>query len=217
MAKRVVVKEHRRKVNVTKKNPDGYTIVDRHERNIVGRYLIPEDLESIFKLYDKKKIKYPTANKLNEYKNADQYDELIAVWCDYFSHILGLVPSLDPNVIKALIASESGFKENPPTSIALGVTQITKQTFKVLQDPKGEAKDFIFLKFKLNDLRKSEIAIPMAIRWLIYKKKLANKKLGRESSYEEAILEYKGLLKSSSGYKKSALNNFRKHYELLNK
>lgn len=101
--------------------------------------------------------------------------------------------------------------------LAIGIAQITKETFKSLKDPKGETKDFIFIKFTLKDLKNPNFAIPMAIRWLFRKKRLAQGKLGEEPTAEEIILEYKGLLKSKSQYKDKALSKFRKLYELLKK
>ena len=62
-----------------------------------------------------------------------------------------------------------------------------------------------------------KIAIPMAIRWLFRKKRLAEGKLGRPATAEEIILEYKGLLKSKSNYKKHALDRFKDDYGKLKK
>jgi hypothetical protein len=64
-------------------------------------------------------------------------------------------------------------------------------------------------------LRDPGIAIPLAIRWLHQKAKLAESKLGRLPTKEGVILEYKGLLKSKSDYRDSALKNFREKYAKL--
>lgn len=209
------VREHPRHVPVSAKNPDGLTIVDEHLRRLKGTYLDPEEINSVFSNYDRKGLAYPTPGKL-KHKNSDKYDETIAVWTDYFNKTFGANPSLDPDVVKALIASESGFRLDPPENkIALGIAQITKQTWRILQDPKGEAKDFIFNKIRQKDLKDPNIAIPMATRWLFRKKIIARNKLGREPDTEELILEYKGLLKSKSEYKKRALEKFKEEYDLL--
>jgi hypothetical protein len=55
----------------------------------------------------------------------------------------------------------------------------------------------------------------MAIRWLFRKKRLAKGKLGREPNAEEIILEYKGLLKSTTRYKDQALKKFKETYDKL--
>ncbi len=213
------VREHPMHVPVSEKNPTGITIRDRHLRRLKGTYLDATEIESIFKNYDRKGIAYPTKGKLKEYPNADKYDDVIAVWTDYFNKKFNADPPLDPDVVKALIASESSFNPDPKTNrkIALGIAQITKPTLKILQDPTGESKEFIFKDIRQNDLREPNISIPMAIRWLHRKRETAASKLGREPNHEEIILDYKGLLKSNSEYKKSGLKKYRKEYGALKK
>lgn len=219
MAKKkvTIVKEHPRKVPVSKKNPTGITIVDKHPRRLDGTYLDRKEIDKIIQNYDLKKLIYPKSDKLNMYSDSDKYDELIAIWTDYFNKKFPSDSLLDPDVVKALIGSESDFKLDPVNPAAFGIAQITKETFKALQDPKGEVKEFIFTKFTLKDLKDPNVAIPMAIRWLFRKKKLAQGKLGKEPNAEEIILEYKGLLKSRSKYKDKALKKFRELYVLLKK
>jgi hypothetical protein len=89
-----------------KKSPTGITVRDRHTRRLKGTYLDREEIESVFKSYDRKGIAFPASKKL-EHKNSDKYDELIAVWTDYFNKKFEANPPLDPDVVKALIASES--------------------------------------------------------------------------------------------------------------
>lgn len=124
---------------------------------------------------------------------------------------------MDPDIIKALIASESGFEKNPKNPQAIGVAQITRETLKILLNPEGEAKEFTFKGVRQKDLKDPEIAIPMGIRWIFRKKRLAEGKLGRGAIPEEIVLEYKGLLKSKSDYQRQALKNFREHYAQLKK
>lgn len=216
-----MVHEHPRHVRVSSKNPEGFTIVDQHLRRLKGTYLDPDEIKSVFKSYDRKGLLYPTAGKLIIYKNsskADAYDEVIAVWTDYFNKKLNANPLLDPDIVKALIASESDFRLDPrENKIAFGIAQITKETWKIIQDPKGEAKDFIFKKIRQRDLKDPNIAIPIGVRWLLYKSKRAEAKLGRSPTPEDIILEYKGLLKSKSDYKENALKKFRNAYGLLKK
>lgn len=218
MAKKKIttIKEHPRKVPVSNKNPEGITIVDKHPRRLDGTFLDKKEIDKIVKGYDLKKIIHPKSNRLS-YSDSDKYDELMAIWTDYFNKKFPSDSLLDPDVVKALIGSESGFDIDPINPQAFGIAQITKQTFKALQDPKGEVKEFTFTKFILKDLKDPKIAIPMAIRWLFRKKRLAQGKLGREPSAEEIILEYKGLLKSKSDYQKNALKKFKELYALLKK
>jgi hypothetical protein len=147
LKKITTVREHPMHVPFSEKNPTGITIRDRHLRRLKGTYLDAAEIESIFKNYDRKGIAYPTKKKLTEkYKSADDYDEIIAVWTDYFNKKFNVDPPLDPDVVKALISSESDFNPDPPGNrkIAIGIAQITKKSLEVLQDPNGEAKEFIF-------------------------------------------------------------------------
>ena len=221
MAKKIskkvtTVREHRMRVPVSEKNPTGITIRDKHTRRLKGTYLDLTEIEDIYKKYDKKNIVYPAKNKLVQ-PNSDKYDEIIAVWCDYFNKKFGTNPPLEPNVVKALIASESDFVLDPKNSKATGITQITPETLKVLLDPNGEVKEFIFKDIRKKDLKNPDIAIPMAVRWLSRKKRLAEGKLGRPVTAEEIILEYKGMLKSKTKLKDNALEKFRKEYDKLTK
>ena len=208
MAKKKIttVKEHPRKVPVSKKNPEGVTIVDKHPRLLKGTYLDAKEVGETFTSYEKKNIVYPTSKKLLNYPDADKYDDLIAVWTDYFNKKFPSDSSLEPD-----------FRLDPFNPLAIGIAQITRETFRALQDPKGEVKEFIFTKFIQKDLKNPYYAIPMAIRWLFRKKRLARGKLGREPNAEEIILEYKGLLKSTTTYKNRALKKFRETYEKLKK
>jgi hypothetical protein len=213
------VREHAMHVPISEKNLTGMTIRSRHLRRLKGTYLDVAEIESLFKSYDRKSIIYPTRGKLKEYPNADKYDYVIAVWNDYFNKKFNTYPPLDPDVVKALIASESSFNPDPKKNrkIALGITQITKPTLKILQEPTGESKEFIFKDIRQKDLKDPNIAIPIAIRWLHRKKETAASKLGREPNHEEIILDYKGLLRSNSEYKKSGLKKYSKEYAALKK
>lgn len=217
--KNTIVHEHPRHVGVSPKNPSGTTIVDEHIRRLPGTYLDLKGIIEVAETYDRKGIKYPTPGKLKEYTDADKYDEVIAIWTDYFSKKFGAKPPLDPDVVKALIGSESGFQADPKLNkTAFGIGQITKQTLKILQDPKGETKDFIFNKIRLKDLKNPDVAIPLAIRWLFKKKQMAERKLKRSPTHQEVILEYKGLLKSKTPWRNNALESYDKKYsELKNK
>lgn len=159
-----VVREHPMHVPVSEKNPTGITIRDRHPRRLKGTYLDAAEIKSIFKDYDRKGIDYPTKGKLTEkYKTADKYDEVIAVWTDYFNKKFHAEP-LDPDVVKALISSESDFNPDPRENrkIAIGIAQITKKTLKILQDPEGKPKS---LFSKVSGKKSSRIQI-FQYQWL---------------------------------------------------
>lgn len=105
-----MVRAHPLHVPISEKNPTGITIRDRHIRRLPGTYLKREEILGVFKNYRRQDIVYPTPGKIPRPKNADNYDELIAVWVDYFNNKLKTDLPLDPDVFKALLASESGFR-----------------------------------------------------------------------------------------------------------
>lgn len=210
------VRAHRMHVPVSKKNPSGTTIRDQHQRRLEGTFLDGAQIKAVFAAYDRKGIAYPAKGKLTKYKNADNYDDLIAVWTDYFNKKFDANPKIDPDVVKALVSSESDFREDPPENKkAFGITQITPATLKIVQNADGEAKTFIFRKVRQKDLKDPMIAIPIGVRWLFRKRATALTQLKRAPDHEELILEYKGLLQSSSEYKKSALAKYKDAYEKL--
>lgn len=213
-----IVRSHPLHVPISEKNPTGFTIRDRHPRRLKGTYLDLEEIENIFNNYDLKDIFYPTKGKLANYPDADKYDKVIAVWTDYFNKKFNAQPPLDPDVVKALIASESSFRADPyENKKAFGITQITPSTLKISQDPDGEAKDFIFNKIRKKDLKDPNVAIPMGVRWLFRKRATAANRLRRAPDHEELILEYKGLLKSKTKYKDNAFNKYKEEYARLKK
>ncbi len=216
--KTTTVQEHPLHVPISAKNPTGITIRDRHLRRLKGTYLNVDEIMAIFRNYNRKGIVYPNQDKLKEYKDADKYDDAIAVWTDYFNKKFKADPPLDPDVVKALIASESGFRADPhENKKAYGITQITPETLKIVQDPKGEAREFIFNKMRQKNLKDPNIAIPIGVRWLFRKRATAINQLKRPPDHEELILEYKGLLKSHSNYKKAGLKKYRRAYADLKK
>lgn len=214
--KTTTVRTHPRHVKSSSKNPDGITIVGKHLRRVPGTFLDEKEIYKIANGYSLKGIKKPSKDNL-ESADDNLYDNQIALWTNYFNKLFNIAPALDPNMIKALIGSESNFKVDARTPQAIGIAQVTKQTLKIVQDPNGEVKDFIFNNISQKDLENPDIAIPIAIRWLSHKKSMVEKKLGRPSTHEDIILEYKGLLKSDSTYKSNALKKYRKYYDMLTK
>lgn len=106
---------------------------------------------------------------------------------------------LDPNLIKALIASESSFKpsklaKNTDPNSARGLMQITNATRKILGDENGELKDHVIIVTRA-DLNDPGSNICAGIRWLFQKRALASHELGRPASWEEAAAHYKGILR----------------------
>ena len=99
------VRAHTRRVPASSKNPSGFTIVDKHPRRIQGATLTANDLREVAKQYRHDGLIYPSPNDLN-YLAGNTYDELIAIWVDYFNAKYPPVSPnapLSPDVVKALI------------------------------------------------------------------------------------------------------------------
>ncbi len=215
-SKIVIVSEHPRRVPVSKKNPSGQTIVDRHLRHIEGQYLDLVLIDQTFKNHEKKNIIQPAKAKLF-FPNEDKYDDYIAVWVDYFNKKLNLKFPLDPDMLKALIASESTFNPDATNKKATGLTQITTDTLKIIQDLTGESKDFVFKDIRKKDLKDPNVSIAMGTRWLAYKKQYAERLLKREATADEVIQVYKGILNDKSDMAKRIMTNYRGFYGKLKK
>lgn len=103
------------------------------------------------------------------------------------------------DLIKALVASESGFKLKPKdqktksAGMAHGFIQLTDQAIEALNDPKGELVDHL-VKLTKEEASDPNISLAAGIRWLFRKKDLASYRLERPATWMEAIAEYKGYL-----------------------
>ena len=214
--KTVVVREHPRRVPISKKNPSGRTIVDRHLRHIEGQYLDLDLIGETFRKYDKEKILHPGVGNLF-LPDEDKYNEYIAVWVDYFNKKLNLRPPLDPDMVKALVASESTFKPEAVNKDATGLTQITTDTLKTLQNLNGESKDFVFKDIRKKDLKTPNVSVALGVRWLAYKKVYAEKILKRAPTSDQIIQVYKGILNDNSEKAKDIMKKYRGFYEKLKK
>ena len=117
----------------------------------------------------------------------------------YWNEVLKPDHPLDPNVVKALIASESAFSpeklnDKKNSNSARGLMQITNDTRKFLDDG-AELKDH-YVTVTKKDLNDPGVNICAGIRWLFRKKEIASTvRLKREATWVEAVEEYKGDLK----------------------
>lgn len=70
------------------------------------------------KNYDLKGVKMPSSGKLSEFSHSDDYDNVIGIWTDYFNKKFFSESPLDPDAVKALMASESGFNPEARSGVA---------------------------------------------------------------------------------------------------
>ena len=128
---------------------------------------------------------------------------------------------LDPNLIKALIASESGFDPNQiankkNSNSARGLMQITNETRKLLDGYHGDLKDHLITvtKAELND---ANVNICAGVRWLFEKRRQTSIHLKRPSTWVEAVWEYKGVklakTKQKADNMKKIFNDFYEEFQ----
>lgn len=129
--------------------------------------------------------------------DANKYNELINGWCAYWNEILRPEIPLHPNYIKALMATESGFSENPFTRNknhkAIGLMQIMPETIGYLSTSSKDIKDH-FIEMDKEDAKDPGVAIAASIRWLFRKHRLVKGK-NKNATWMDALEEYKGITK----------------------
>lgn len=219
------VSEHPRRVSVSKKNPTGITIVDGHCRTNPSKkdQIYSDEIHAIADKYFFEVTDLPTPDKLGQ-SNGNDYDRIIAGWTQYWNEVLSPEISLDPNVVKALISTESDFHEKSKNRVskgnfARGLMQITDETIDILKSERGELKDFL-VNIDQKEAFDPNLNICAGIRWLFHKKKLLEHKLSRKASWEEATMGYKSYTKKLKKGEKKALGQkekFLKLYERLRK
>ncbi len=199
------VKTHPMHIPPSKTHPDG-SVTTRHEhcaRNPSGKdQLYPEEIQEIANQNFANLKNKPCPIDLGFPNKGAKYDDLIAGWVQYWNDILNPDEPLDPNLVKALIASETGFKlnklANPKNSnSARGLTQITNYTRKILDGFNNDLKDHLITVTK-EDLNDPNINICAGVRWLFEKKRLTSIHLKKTASWIETIWEYKGVKRAKT-------------------
>lgn len=130
------------------------------------------------------------------FPDGNKYDLLIAGWTKFWNEVLKSEEPLSPDLVKALMATESSFKtpkdQKSSDGDARGLIQVTESTRKILQNLKGELKNH-HIELSVDESRNPVTNVAAGIRWLHHKKFLLERRLKRQVSWEEAIVEYKGL------------------------
>ena len=195
------VRTHPMRVPASRRHPAG-SETTRHAHcahNPSGKdQLYPDEIQEIANLHFRGLKDQPCPLPL-KFKNGSQFDDFVAGWVQYWNEVLKPNQPLDPNLVKALIASESGFKatmlnNKSYSDSARGLMQITNETRKILGDEDGELKDH-FITATKTDLNDPGINICAGVRWLFRKRDLASFRLKREATWVEAAEVYKGDLR----------------------
>lgn len=206
----------------SRRHPGGYVTTRRGHcaKNPTGRdQLYPDEIHEIAEQFFHSIKDKPCPLVL--FPDAPDYDVLIAGWTQYWNDVFQPRDPLTPNLVKALIASESSFKADALANekngnSARGLTQITNATRKILGDEKGELRDYYITATK-EDLNDPSINIAAGIRWLFHKRAIASGLLGREASWEEAVAEYKGARTVSRERTQELMSRFRGYMEKYEK
>lgn len=210
-----LVREHLRHISPNKAHPEGTTTVREYCAYNPSHKdeLSYDEIQYITETHFADLTGAPIAGIL-KFDDESKYDRQIRGWTQYWNDIFKLSDPLDPNLVKALIATESSFKENPPggPKNAHGLMQITDDTFPILSDIHGELKNYL-IRVSAKELLDPSTNICMGIRWLFRKKEIVSSKLGREATWLETVAAYKSVLKKKAGKEKD--NKEKRNLELM--
>jgi uncharacterized protein len=145
-----------------------------------------------------------------------KYDILISGWCAYWNDVFNLEEPLHPNHVKALMATESSFNQNPNRNekhTAVGLLQLLPKTINLLSSRSKELKDH-FVDISKEEAFDPNINICAGVRWLFRKHEIARKRK-RTITWEEVIENYKGIQKQKGSQSDKIRNDFRKFYQKL--
>jgi hypothetical protein len=196
------VVEHPKHNLPSKIHPDGsISTVHWHcASNPSGKdQLYPDEIREIAAQHFSGVKNKPCPLPLKFTKNGSKDDDLLAGWVQYWNEVLKPDQPLDPNLVKALIASESGFdpeslNDKKDLDSARGLMQITNVTRKLLAD-EAELKDH-YITVTREDLNNPGVNLCAGVRWLFRKREIASVvRLKRQATWLEAAEEYKGDLK----------------------
>ena len=135
-----LVRTHPMHIPATPQRPDGVTTRHVHcAANPSGKdQLYPIEINAIAEKHFANLPVRPCPIAM-KFESGSKYDDSIAGWVQYWNDVLQPKVPLDSNMVKALIASESGFDhtkmgKKKDSKSARGLTQITDSSRKILGD-----------------------------------------------------------------------------------
>lgn len=205
-----LVREHVRHTKYKVAKVSSYCRKNKSKKEILTSLEIKE-------IYERNKIKTKNFPSLSKKTRENKFDDIIALWTQFWNEVLKPSEPLDPNWVKTLIYTESSFDENSlnkndPKNPAKGLMQITKATHKIITNSRGELKDVCFDTDEKENYDPN-ISVSMGIRWLFRKKELLKSRIKREPTWEETIWEYKGIYNDESKVAGSIKKKVREYYE----
>ncbi len=169
----------------------------RESKSSIKNLLTRQEIDDIVRFNFQDLNGGPSSDPLGFKKNGTKFDSLIRGWTKFWNETLKPDDPLDPDVVKALMASESSF--NPDAgkgkrSAAKGLLQLMPATIRYLKGEREELKDYIFI-FESDEVFDPSLNIASGIRWLFRKKETASARLNRPATWEETVAEYKDYLR----------------------
>ncbi len=162
----------------------------------------------------------PSSNDMGTHQNETQYDHLIRGWTKYWNDIFQPDPSLDPDIVKALLASESDFRADlgkGKKGKAKGLMQLMPLTLKALQGYRNDLKEHLF-EFDEAEIYEPNLHIAAGIRWLFQERIKASRRLKRQATWNEAVENYKDYLLNRPQRTPNSPNfKMNRYFELLEK
>lgn len=213
---RHAVETHPMHIKPSRKHPDGTTTRHYHCAYNKNRkdVLFPFEMEIMAEQHLSALAGAPKADNLG-YDDGNTYDEFIRGWTRYWNEVLKADNPLDPDLVKALIATESGFHPNaginPRAKKAKGLMQLTGRSTEILRNEHGELQDH-FVSLTKSDVGDPNLNIAAGIRWLFRKRDTASSKLGTTATWDQAVADYKSYLKDQDN---PQMIKFRKLYRRL--
>ncbi|MBA2654374.1 MAG: transglycosylase SLT domain-containing protein [Gammaproteobacteria bacterium] len=219
-----LVREHSVNIPPSKKHPNGIISI-RHEHCAANKShkdeLSYDEIQNITHTYFPFLQGSPTSKILiNEYSKSDNYDMEIRGWTKYWNEVFQPDEPLDPNLIKALILTESSFEIDPKPKLnkdAHGLMQILTKTLHYLSDTKGELKNYLVCLTK-EQLLNPSANICAGTRWLFRKRETATNKLKHKATWVETIEDYKSFLDQkleNKPYNHEPMDRINHYYHLL--
>lgn len=164
-----------------------------------------------------KKEDLPSSHHLGFGDDGKKYDELIGLWTRYWNDVFNLTEPLDPNIVKALMATESGFQVKPTNASkghkAIGIMQLMPETVKYLSSDK-ELRDF-HIDLTQKEAWDPAVNIASAVRWLYRKREVGEYRLKKKLTWIEVVEEYKGITGDKSEEALEIRDAFEKYLKTL--
>lgn len=179
-----------------------------------------EELHKISHKYFSDVEEKPTVDNLGFKYRGNKFDDEIAGWTKYWNDVLSPDEPLSPNLVKALIGTESGFdrtakvKAGKKAGWARGLMQVTDWSLEILKDEKGEIRNHL-IDLDHKDMMDASLNIAAGIRWLHRKRETASAKLNRQATWLEAAADYKSYLEWKKNPDHKQMNKVVRFYKRL--